>query len=414
MSILISMSRPKVLHLSKYYSPFTGGIENFLRDLLQCATVQTECETRVIAHHHQTGKPTCRTKSDGISVTRVKLWRQVLYTPICFGFLHELQRDLRDFDPDIIHIHMPNLSAFACLFSVKARKCHWIIHWHSDVLGAAPDWRIKLLYPIYRIFERRMLAKASSIVCTSPNYLNTSDALSSFKDKCVIVPIGIAARAKHEPTSRSNRELGPASSPSPTGENLSSDVSHLNLICIGRLTYYKGHSVLLNAINKLDHVHLHIIGEGENRAAIESQIYSLGLQSKVTLHGQVSDESLTAHISAADLLCLPSIERTEAFGLVILEAARCKTPALVTDVNGSGMRWAVVDGETGWVVSSNNADAITECLRQIQRNRSVLTAAGEAAHARFTTHFQIDNISKKISQMYRQCPQQPTSYDIPS
>lgn len=405
MSILTDMSRIKVLHLSKYHSPFNGGIENFLRDLLRCGAFKAECETRVIAHHHEPGEPTCRTKIDGVSIIRVKLWRRIFYAPICFGFLNELQRELRYFEPDILHIHMPNLSAFACFFSRKARKCRWIIHWHSDVLGAEPDWRVRFFYNLYRILERRLLTNASSIICTSPNYLGTSNALSSFKNKCVVIPIGIAATTKNKPTSRSDEKFVLDVASCQTGEENSSDVSPLNLICIGRLTYYKGHSVLLNAIANLDDVYLNVIGEGENRAAIESQIDSLGLQSKVTLHGEVSEESLAQHIMASHLLCLPSIERTEAFGLVILEAARCRRAALVTDVNGSGMSWVVVDGKTGWVVAHNDVNAITTCLTELQQNKSVLVSAGDAAHARFTSHFQVDSVSKQILQLYRRCIQ---------
>ena len=86
------------------------------------------------------------------------------------------------------------------------------------------------------------------------------------------------------------------------------------------------------------------------RADIEAQISQLGLEKRVTLAGEVSDSVLTDCINTSDLLCLPSIERTEAFGMVILEAARCKKPTIVTGVAGSGMSWVVVDKVTGWVV----------------------------------------------------------------
>ena len=132
------MSRIKVLHLTKYHSPFNGGIENFLRDILQCNAIKKDCETRIIAHHHQRGVPTSHSTVDGVPVTRVKLWRQVLYAPICLNLPAEMNRILTDFKPDVLHIHMPNLSAFYCLFSRDARRCRWILHWHSDVLGECP------------------------------------------------------------------------------------------------------------------------------------------------------------------------------------------------------------------------------------------------------------------------------------
>jgi len=397
------MSRIKVLHLTKYNSPFNGGIENFLRDILQCNAIKKDCETRVIAHHHQRGAPTSHSTVDGVPVTRVKLWRQVLYAPICLNLPAEMKRILKDFKPDVLHIHMPNLSAFICLFSRDARRCRWILHWHSDVLGGAPDWRVKLLYPVYRLFEKWLLSKAHTIVCTSPNYLDTSQPLAQVRDKCVVIPLGISfERINPVPPVHVSNATQTSDLSLNQPNNQLNNSQQLNLLCVGRLTYYKGHAVLLDAIAELTHVHLDIVGEGEERAALESKIASLGLSSRVTLHGQVSDSTLTTHMMNTDLLCLPSVERTEAFGLVILEAARCKKPALVTDVKGSGMSWVVQDGKTGWVVPASNYAAMRESLKEIQRNKPMISFLGQAAHERLITHFQAEAVSDQIVAMYRQ------------
>ena len=338
---------------------------------------------------------------EGVQVTRVRLWRQVLYAPICLNLPAQMNRVLADFKPDVLHIHMPNLSAFICLFSREARRSRWILHWHSDVLGGAPDWRVKLLYPVYRLFEKWLLSKAQTIVCTSQNYLDTSQPLSKFRDKCVVIPLGITTEV---PPSRPSRQIDNSTQtidqpPAQPNEQLNN--SHqLNLLCVGRLTYYKGHAVLLDAIAELTDVHLDIVGEGEERAVLESQIASLGLSSRVTLHGQVGDATLTAYMMNTDLLCLPSVERTEAFGLVILEAARCKKPALVTDVNGSGMSWVVQDGKTGWVVPAGNVDAMRESLKEIQRNKPVISVLGRAAHERLVSNFPAEGIAKRLVSLY--------------
>lgn len=376
-------------------------MENFLRDILQCNTTKAECEIRVIAHHHQRRIPTSHDMVEGVQVTRVRLWRQVLYAPICLNLPAQMNRVLADFKPDVLHIHMPNLSAFICLFSREARRSRWILHWHSDVLGGAPDWRVKLLYPVYRLFEKWLLSKAQTIVCTSQNYLDTSQPLSKFRDKCVVIPLGITTEV---PPSRPSRQIDNSTQTidqPPAQPNDQLNNSHqLNLLCVGRLTYYKGHAVLLDAIAELTDVHLDIVGEGEERAVLESQIASLGLSSRVTLHGQVSDATLTAYMMNTDLLCLPSVERTEAFGLVILEAARCKKPALVTDVNGSGMSWVVQDGKTGWVVPAGNVDAMRESLKEIQRNKPVISVLGRAAHERLVSNFPAEGIAKRLVSLY--------------
>ena len=393
------MSKIKTLHITKYYPPFKGGIENFLQDLLECEAVNERCETRVLAHHHDQGITSVTESIGDIPVRRVKLWRQMLYAPICLSFRTEMIQEMKQFNPDVLHIHMPNLSALLCLFSKDARRRPWVIHWHSDVLGAEPDWRIKLLYPLYRIFEKRLLSRATRIICTSPTYLGSSKSLVEFEHKCRVIPLGIRANSdkrSFDPVPGKDQQQSLA-----TLENENSQGSGLlQILCVGRLTYYKGHKYLLDAIAKLNNVHLTIIGEGEMRADIEAQISQLGLEKRVTLAGEVSDSVLTDCINTSDLLCLPSIERTEAFGMVILEAARCKKPTIVTGVAGSGMSWVVVDKVTGWVVPDRDVMALKNCIEQINSNRSQISALGEAAQKRFLNNFQIDSVGGEVVALY--------------
>lgn len=393
------MSKIKVLHITKYYSPFKGGIENFLEDLVSCEAVSERCSTRVLAHHHDQGIASVTESIGDIPVRRVKLWRRVLYSPICFSFRTEMIHEIKQFNPDVLHIHMPNLSALLCFFSKDALRRPWVIHWHSDVLGAEPDWRIKLLYPLYQIFEKRLLLRAKRIICTSSTYLDSSESLVGFEHKCRIIPLGIRAdsnKGAFDPVSGEDQQQSIA-----TRKNENSQGSGLlQILCVGRLTYYKGHKYLLDAIAKLNNVHLTIIGEGEMRADIEAQISQLGLEKQVTLAGEVNDSVLTDCINATDLLCLPSIERTEAFGIVILEAARCKKPTIVTGVAGSGMSWVVVDKVTGWVVPDRNAVTLKNCIEQINSDRSLISAYGEAAQKRFLDNFQIDSVGRKVVALY--------------
>ena len=393
------MSKIKTLHITKYYPPFKGGIENFLQDLLECEAVNERCDTRVLAHHHDQGITSVTESIGDIPVRRVKLWRQMLYAPICLSFRTEMIHEMKQFNPDVLHIHMPNLSALLCLFSKDARRRPWVIHWHSDVLGAEPDWRIKLLYPLYRIFEKRLLSRARRIICTSPSYLGSSKSLVGFEHKCRVIPLGIRANSdkrSFDPVPGGDQQQSPA-----TLENENSQGSGLlQILCVGRLTYYKGHKYLLDAIAKLNDVHLTIIGEGEMRADIEAQISQLGLEKRVTLAGEVSDSVLTDCINTSDLLCLPSIERTEAFGMVILEAARCKKPTIVTGVAGSGMSWVVVDKVTGWVVPDRDVTALKNCIEQIDSDRSQISAFGEAAQKRFLNNFQIDSVGGEVVALY--------------
>jgi rhamnosyl/mannosyltransferase len=109
---------------------------------------------------------------------------------------------------------------------------------------------------------------------------------------------------------------------------------------------------------------------------------------------------LDTAIENCDLLCLPSIERTEAFGLVLLEAARAAKPALVTGIEGSGMSWVVEDGVTGWTVSPESVTALVEALENIAENRHELVRRGAIAKARFEKQFQIASVAASVTQLY--------------
>jgi glycosyltransferase involved in cell wall biosynthesis len=386
-------------------------MEHFLRDLLESAPNQANTESSVLAHHHEPGSASSLETSNGVRVKRVKLWRTLVFAPICPTFLSELNSELEALNPDILHIHMPNLSAFLCLFSKKARRIPWVVHWHADVLGSAPDWRVRLLYPFYRVLERALLSRASTVICTSPPYLDTSKPLRPYRQKCVVVPLGI--KDLPEPERRALLEEAEAASAheSSHSSGASSDATTilstgtldttLRLLCVGRLTYYKGHSNLIEAVQSLPNVRLEIVGEGELRGNIERQITRLGLGKRAHLLGALSDHDLNRAIARCDILCLPSLERTEAFGVVILEAARLGKPALVSAVDGSGMSWVVQHGRTGWVFETDWRNALNTQIQSLSEAKEHIRECGSQAYTRMHEQFLIESVALKIQRLYR-------------
>ena len=323
----------RVLHIGKYYPPFHGGIENFLRDLAECQLERDDVEPSVLVHQHAAGFAEETETANGVFVRRVKIVGKVVFTPLAPYFLRSLNRTIEEQNPDILHLHLPNPSTFWCLFSKKAKELPWIIHWHSDVLGGAATWKIKLLYPWYSIFEQALLRRANVVLVTSPPYLDSSAPLKKHHAKCQVTPLGISANRdlqrvgddEGSVTPKKNRSFTTAASSPLESPMLSPSFepsnAPLRLLCIGRLTYYKGHALLIKALAKVPAVTLDIIGDGEERLSLSQLIQSLGLTQRVRLRGTLGPEALDAAIENCDLVCLPSIERTEAFGLVLLECA---------------------------------------------------------------------------------------------
>ena len=193
-----------------------------------------------------------------------------------------------------------------------------------------------------------MLKKSDSIIATSPDYLKSSVPLKSFLDKAKVVPLGLPDK--------------------PRLKSLPYEFGCLKVLSIGRLTYYKGHRILFNALAKLKResvsLHLSVVGGGELHDELHKLRTSLGLTKEISILGKVPDGELEELIKQSHLLCLPSIERTEAFGLVLLEAMRYATPCIATRVIGSGMGWVVKDNETGLLVQPGNVDDLVLAFKK--------------------------------------------------
>ena len=124
-------------------------------------------------------------------VVRTGMWARLLYTPVSPSFPWQLRRLIHLCKPEILHLHLPNPSVFWALFLPSARRIPWVVHWHSDVITSAQDWRMKFFYTLYRPFERAVLKRADAIVATSLPYRDSSRPLKEWISKCQVVPLGV-------------------------------------------------------------------------------------------------------------------------------------------------------------------------------------------------------------------------------
>ena len=376
----------KVLHLGKYAPPFFGGIENFMMDLGH-GCVEQGLEVAAIVHHHDSKAPFEQTVIDGVTIYRVPCYGRLMFAPVSPSFGIHLNKIIEEFAPDVLHIHMPNTSAFFALWSSKAKLIPWVVHWHSDVMGDDSPWFLRTFYPLYQPFEQAILQRAKKVIVTSPPYLQTSRPLQRFMDKSQVISLGL--RKTHDAQMSDSEHEGP-----------------LQLLMVGRLTYYKGHSIAIEALNLLKQqgladIKLTIVGSGEQLQAIESLIAKHKLEAQVSLLGRVDEQGLHDAFTEADCLCLPSIERTEAFGVVLMEAASYGVPAIVSDVPGSGMSWVVQHDKTGFVVRRGNADALALAIKTLSQQPKRRKAFGLAALERFEQHFQIERVVEATTEVYR-------------
>ncbi|ADJ29708.1 glycosyltransferase [Nitrosococcus watsonii] len=384
----------RVLHIGKFFPPFAGGMEYFLRDLLVALSRQG-IEVAALVHDHLSPRQRrCSHYSDPAEwpfpVYRAPCHDRVLYAPVSPQFPFWLQKTIRDFKPDLLHLHLPNTSAFWAMVVPVARRLPWIIHWHADVVASPHDRLLRLAYPFYRPFEQRLLKDASAIIATSPPYLDSSLALRLWRDKCHIIPLGLDPSRLPEPSETEQT----------TAHRLWGDGARLRVLTVGRLTYYKGHEVLLHAIQPLPEVRLVVVGAGEGERKLRMLIAKLALEGRVSLQGGCTEAQRNALLATCDILCLPSIERTEAFGVALLEAMRFAKLIVASRIKGSGVGWVVADGETGILCPPQDPASLTQALGDLLHAPEKRESFGKAGKQRFRQYFQIDRIAERTAALY--------------
>ena len=73
---------------------------------------------------------------DGACIYRAPSYGRLLYAPVSPAFPFWLARAIREFQPDLLHLHLPNTSAFGALLVPAARRLPWVIHWHADMVSS--------------------------------------------------------------------------------------------------------------------------------------------------------------------------------------------------------------------------------------------------------------------------------------
>ncbi|ETR66726.1 MAG: hypothetical protein OMM_12424 [Candidatus Magnetoglobus multicellularis str. Araruama] len=123
-----------------------------------------------------------------------------------------------------------------------------------------------------------------------------------------------------------------------------------------------------------------IVGEGEMRVTLEKLIAQLGVTDNVQLIGFVEKSQIEQLLSTCDCLCLPSLERTEAFGLVLLEAMLFSKPVVASYLPGPS--WIVDHQKTGLLVTPGSVNELVHAINAILRFPEVKKQMGQEGRYR--------------------------------
>ena len=379
----------KVLQLGKFY-PIRGGVEKVMWDLTRGLSERGVDCTMLCASLRDDpvdapDQGRCQETPEGREI-RFNDYGRVICVPalakkaatmLSPTMVRWLRRHAAEYD--LIHIHHPDPMA-ALALRLSGYKGRVVLHWHSDILSQ------KFLLALYRPLQRWLIQRADRILGTTPVYVRESPDLQDAQEKVGYVPIGIEPVIFEENAVRELRNRY-------KGRKI--------IVSLGRLVPYKGYSTLIDAAALLDADYQVLIGgKGPLQDELQARIETLGLQDRVQLLGYVPDEMVPTLYGACDLFVLSSVMKTEAFGIVQIEAMSCGRPVVATKIPGSGTAWVNEDGTSGLNVDPGDAEALADAIRRICDDEGRHKQYAEGARKRFVTLFTFDKMIDRVLKEY--------------
>lgn len=283
---------------------------------------------------------------------------------------------------DLIHYHFP--WPFADLLNLVCPEgTPSVLTYHSDIV------RQRVLGRIYLPLMKRTLGSVSSIVATSPAYARTSRVLTdpSVRDRVKVIPLGIDERSyAREANLRIFSKLG-------------LNQFECYFLFIGVLRYYKGLHSLVRAATKVG-AKIVIAGSGPEGEPLRALARAIGADN-VIFAGQVSDEEKTALLQHCRALVLPSHLRSEAYGMVLVEAAMFRKPMVSCEI-GTGTSYVNADNETGFVVPPEQPAALAHAMNRLLIDERLADRMGRDARSRYERLFSGHALGRGYAELFQE------------
>jgi rhamnosyl/mannosyltransferase len=367
----------RVLQLGKYYEPYVGGIETHL-GLLARGLRARGVEVEVLVHN--TSRATVREVIDGIPVTRVGALGRLMSAAVSPGLIRELAGRY-----DILHLHTPHPMGMLALLAARTPKHALVVTHHSDIVKQARAK--KLLAPAMRA----VMARAACVIATSERYLNSSDELAPLRSKTRVIPYGIDLSAFH-----------PDLKDSVSAKALRARFGNRIVLAAGRFIYYKGFEVLLDALQNV-RGYLLLVGDGPLARSLKERAAARGVSEKVSFIGAVPNAEMAPYYGACDVFVLPSIARSEAFGIVQVEALASGVPVINTSLQ-SGVPDVSVHQVTGLTVTPGDPSELAAAINKVLDEPELASRFGANGRLRALECFTADRMIAEIEDVYRGLP----------
>jgi rhamnosyl/mannosyltransferase len=370
----------KILHDYKdFCPPVIGGMERHVALMCRFQRQWADVEALVCSRSWRTRV----LDRGGTRVTEVGEWGRFQSAPVSPLFPLYLRR----IRADVVVIHVPNPTAeVAWLLTRPAGRL--VVRYHSDVVRQAAAMRF------YAPLLVKFLRKADIIMPTSEQYVNTSAILQAVCQRCAaaerdrairVVPLGILPEEFQHPEEARIRALHAA-------------YGRVYVLFSGMHRYYKGLEYLVRAAQWMD-APVVIAGDGPERPRAEALARELGVG--IRFPGALSHAELVAHLHGCAVFVFPSVERSEAFGLSMLEAHACGKPVVATKL-GTGVEFVNIHEQTGLNVPPRDPQALADAVNTLLRDPERRARMGGFARRRVEAEFHAERVARTEFALYQE------------
>ncbi len=369
----------KTLNIYRTYFPDPpGGVQEAIRQI--CLNTNVYNVQNHIYSLSSNSVPSVIKRDEG-SVFRAKSWISPASCDI--GGLSSIVLFRKQMKwADLVHYHFP--WPFAdCLnfFAIKSKPR--VMTYHSDIV------KQKILGRLYSPLMWRTLDAMDIIVATSPNYVESSPVLSSSRviNKVRVIPLGI------------DEQSYPMDGDEGIFNRIGHDKNESYFLFLGVHRYYKGLSTLIEAA-RYTKAKIIIAGDDSSSLNLKAMVSYYNLKN-IIFTGQVTFAEKISLFKGCLAFVLPSHLRSEAFGVVLIEAAMMGKPLITCEI-GTGTSFVNKDGETGHVVAPKSPFELAEAINQLFYNNFAAEQMGIAARKRYELMFSGDILGRAYANLYRE------------
>lgn len=308
------------------------------------------------------------------------------------AFIPQLFFKLNSFD--IIHLHYPFYGAVKAVLLKKllaGKKMKLVLHYHMD--SRARGLKGFIFY-LYRILFLPILARSAKIItCASLDYIKHSDLrkyyrLKPHKFRQTSFGVNLDQFVIYH-------------------DGLNSQRQNYSILFVGGLDkahYFKGLENLIKALaqliknSKFSSTILNVVGCGDLLEYYKKCANDLGVTKLVFFHDSVGDSKLVDFYNYCDCLVLPSINKAEAFGLVLLEAMACSRPVITSNL--PGVRSVFKNGRQGLLVKPDNVKDLVEKIQIILGDKQRSELMGRAGRELVQKKYTWEKVGKRLDSIY--------------